>query len=402
MRHSYQATLGACFAGYIVQSVINLFAPLLFLTFQREFSLSLDQIALLITVNFLVQLCVDGLSARFVDKIGWRVCMVAAHLFAALGLVLLAVLPGRIPPLAGLTTAVVVYALGGGLLEVLVSPIAEACPTRRKSAVMGLLHSFYCWGSVATIALSTLFFGCFGTPNWRILAILWALLPLVNALVFTQVPLATLTPEGESDLSLGQLFRTPRFWLFLLLMACAGASELSISQWASAFAESALGVSKTVGDLAGPLSFALLMSLSRLVYAAYSRSHPSPTGFMTASTVLCIAGYCWSPSPPGPLWRWWGAPCAAWRWAACGRAPLVWRQPVFPAAAPPCLPCWPWPETWDAPPVPVWWDWSPPPGATTCNTVCWPRRSFPCCCLPVWLCCGKHSPDKISTLFVSL
>ena len=256
MRHSYQATLGACFAGYIVQSVINLFAPLLFLTFQREFSLSLDQIALLITVNFLVQLCVDGLSARFVDKIGWRVCMVAAHLFAALGLVLLAVLPGRIPPLAGLTTAVVVYALGGGLLEVLVSPIAEACPTRRKSAVMGLLHSFYCWGSVATIALSTLF--------------------------------------------LGQLFRTPRFWLFLLLMACAGASELSISQWASAFAESALGVSKTVGDLAGPLSFALLMGLSRLVYAAYSRNHPSPTGFMTASTILCIAGYLLVSLSPWP------------------------------------------------------------------------------------------------------
>lgn len=214
MRHSYQATLGACFAGYIVQSVINLFAPLLFLTFQREFSLSLDQIALLITVNFLVQLCVDGLSARFVDKIGWRVCMVAAHLFAALGLVLLAVLPGRIPPLAGLTTAVVVYALGGGLLEVLVSPIAEACPTRRKSAVMGLLHSFYCWGSVATIALSTLFFVCFGTQNWRILAILWALLPLVNALVFTQVPLATLTPEGESDLSLGSCSARPDFGCF--------------------------------------------------------------------------------------------------------------------------------------------------------------------------------------------
>ena len=300
MRHSYQATLGACFAGYIVQSVINLFAPLLFLTFQREFSLSLDQIALLITVNFLVQLCVDGLSARFVDKIGWRVCMVAAHLFAALGLVLLAVLPGRIPPLAGLTTAVVVYALGGGLLEVLVSPIAEACPTRRKSAVMGLLHSFYCWGSVATIALSTLFFVCFGTQNWRILAILWALLPLVNALVFTQVPLASLTPEGESGLSLGQLFRTPRFWLFLLLMACAGASELSISQWASAFAESALGVSKTVGDLAGPLSFALLMGLSRLVYAAYSHNRPSPTGFMTASTILCIAGYLLVSLSPWP------------------------------------------------------------------------------------------------------
>ena len=273
---------------------------MLFLTFQREFSLFLDQIALLITVNFLVQLCVDGLSARFVDKIGWRVCMVAAHLFAAGGLILLALLPGRIPPLAGLITAVTVYALGGGLLEVLVSPIAEACPTRRKSAVMGLLHSFYCWGSVATIALSTLFFFCFGTENWRILAMLWALLPLVNALVFTQVPLAPLTPEGESGLPLRQLFRTPRFWLFLLLMACAGASELSISQWASAFAESALGVSKTVGDLAGPLAFALLMGLSRLVYAAYSRTHPSPVGFMTASTALCIAGYLLVSLSPWP------------------------------------------------------------------------------------------------------
>ncbi len=290
MRHSYQATLGACFAGYIVQSVINLFAPLLFLTFQREFSLSLDQIALLITVNFLVQLCVDGLSARFVDKIGWRVCMVAAHLFAALGLVLLAVLPGRIPPLAGLTVAVVIYALGGGLLEVLVSPIAEACPTRRKSAVMGLLHSFYCWGSVATIALSTLFFVCFGTQNWRILAILWALLPLVNALVFTQVPLATLTPEGESGLSLGQLFRTPRFWLFLLLMACAGASELSISQWASAFAESGLHVSKAMGDLAGPCAFATLMGLARALYGKYADRIPL-RGFMLASCALCILCY---------------------------------------------------------------------------------------------------------------
>ena len=301
MLHRYQATLGACFTGYIVQSVINLFAPLLFLTFQREFSLSLDQIALLISVNFLVQLCVDGLAARFVDRVGLRPSIVAAHLFAAGGLLLLALLPGRLPPLAGLTAAVVVYALGGGLLEVLVSPIVEACPTRRKSAVMGLLHSFYCWGSVGVISLSTLFFVCFGTQNWRILAMLWALLPLVNALVFTQVPLASLTPEGESGLSLGQLFRTPRFWLFLLLMACAGASELSISQWASTFAEATLGVSKTVGDLAGPLAFALLMGLSRLVYAAYSRSHPSPTGFMTASTLLCICGYLLVALSPWPV-----------------------------------------------------------------------------------------------------
>lgn len=330
MLHRYQATLGACFTGYIVQSVINLFAPLLFLTFQREFSLSLDQIALLISVNFLVQLCVDGLAARFVDRVGLRPSIVAAHLFAAGGLLLLALLPGRLPPLAGLTAAVVVYALGGGLLEVLVSPIVEACPTRRKSAVMGLLHSFYCWGSVGVISLSTLFFVCFGTENWRVLAMLWALLPLGNALVFTQVPLASLTPEGEAGLSPGQLFRMPRFWLFLLLMACAGASELSISQWASAFAESALGVSKTVGDLAGPLSFALLMGLSRLVYAAYSRSHPSPTGFMAASSALCVAGYLLVSLSPWP-------PLALAGCALCGMAVgCMWPGTFSLAAA--CFP----------------------------------------------------------------
>ena len=215
--------------------------PLLFLTFQREFSLSLDQIALLITVNFLVQLCVDGLSARFVDirsagGYAWwpPTCLLHWASFCWL------CCPAD-PPLAGLTTAVVVYALGGGLLEVLVSPIAEACPTRRKSAVMGLLHSFYCWGSVATIALSTLFFVCFGTQNWRILAILWALPPGQRPGVYPGPP-GHSHAGGRVRPPLGQLFRTPRFWLFLLLMACAGASELSISQWASAFAESALGV----------------------------------------------------------------------------------------------------------------------------------------------------------------
>ena len=300
LRTDFRHTMAACYLGYITQATVNIFAPLLFLTFQSEYHISLEKITFLVTLNFGIQLLVDLLSARFVDRIGVRASILAAHLLSALGLAGLGILPELMPPYTGLLLSVCCYAFGGGLIEVLISPIAEACPTRRKSAVMGLLHSFYCWGSVATIALSTLFFFCFGTENWRILAMLWALLPLVNALVFTQVPLAPLTPEGESGLPLRQLFRTPRFWLFLLLMACAGASELSISQWASAFAESALGVSKTVGDLAGPLAFALLMGLSRLVYAAYSRTHPSPVGFMTASTALCIAGYLLVSLSPWP------------------------------------------------------------------------------------------------------
>lgn len=289
MRHSYQATLGACFAGYIVQSVINLFAPLLFLTFQREFSLSLDQIALLITINFLVQLCVDGLSARFVDKIGWRVCMVAAHLFAALGLVLLAVLPGRIPPLAGLTVAVVIYALGGGLLEVLVSPIAEACPTRRKSAVMGLLHSFYCWGSVGVVVLSTLFFAVFGVENWKWLAALWALLPLYNIYNFATCPIERLVEDGRG-MGIRGLLRKPLFWVSLVLMVCAGASELAMAQWASAFAEAAIGLSKTWGDLAGPCLFAVTMGISRVIFGKFGH-RMNLTKFMLASGALCLMCY---------------------------------------------------------------------------------------------------------------
>ena len=257
MRGNYNATIRACFGGYMVQAVINTFVPLLFLTLRREYGLSLEEISLLITVNFLVQLTVDLLAARFVDRIGYRVSVVAAHLFSAAGLVLLTVLPQWMPSLAGLLIAVAVYAVGGGLIEVLISPIVEACPTRHKESVMSLLHSFYCWGCVATILLSTLFFALLGTGPWRVLACLWALLPLVNGAIFTQVPLVSLTPEDGSGLSLRQLARQPAFWVLLLLMACAGASEHGVSQWASALAESALGVSKTVGDLAGYLLTAL-------------------------------------------------------------------------------------------------------------------------------------------------
>lgn len=296
---NYNHTIKACYVGYITQAIVNNFIPLLFLTFQRTYSIPLAQITLLVSLNFVVQLVVDMLAAKFVDKIGYRVSVVAAHLFCAAGLVGLGILPELLPnPLSGLILAVCCYAVGGGMIEVLISPIVEACPTEKKSAVMSLLHSFYCWGSVGVILVSTIFFTLFGIGNWQILSILWAVIPLANAFVFARVPIRTLVEEGEG-LSLRQLFSMKLFWIFAMLMVCAGASEQAMSQWASAFAESGLGVSKTIGDLAGPCLFAVLMGTSRVFYAKYSE-RVKLTSFMKGSAILCIISYliaCFSPIP---------------------------------------------------------------------------------------------------------
>lgn len=299
IKTKYNHTIRACYVGYITQAIVNNFVPLLFLTFQKAYKIPLAQITLLVTLNFVVQLLVDVLAAKFVDRIGYRVSAVAAHLFSAAGLMGLGILPELLPsPFAGLSLAVSCYAVGGGMIEVLISPIVEACPTEKKSAVMSLLHSFYCWGSVAVVLLSTLFFTAVGIGNWKILAFIWAAIPLANALVFTKVPILTLVEEGEG-MTIRQLLRLKLFWVFALLMVCAGASELAMSQWASAFAESGLKVSKTVGDLAGPCMFAVLMGMSRVFYAKFS-DKIDLMDFMRWSAVLCIFSYllaCFSPDP---------------------------------------------------------------------------------------------------------
>ena len=291
MKLTYRHTIRACLTGYIVQAVIVNFAPLLFLTFQASYGIPLTQITMLVTVNFGVQLLVDLLSARFVDKIGYRVSIGIAHLTAAAGLIMLAVLPDVLPtPFYGLLAAVVVYAVGGGLLEVLVSPIVESCPTDNKARTMSLLHSFYSWGQVGVVLLSTVYFAVFGTARWKILAMLWALLPICNFFVFTRVPIAPLVKEGERGLSLRELFSRRIFWLFFLMMLCAGASEQAVSQWASTFAEQSLGVSKTVGDLAGPMAFAVCMGVARSFYGKYGEK-VDLDGFMIGSAALCVLSY---------------------------------------------------------------------------------------------------------------
>lgn len=301
MKLNYNKTVYACFTGYIVQAIVNNFAPLLFLTFQSRYGIPLAQITVLVTVNFVLQLLVDLASVGFVDKLGYRFCAVLAHAFAACGLVLLAMLPEVMPdPFVGLLLAVMVYATGGGLLEVLISPIVEACPTDNKEKAMSLLHSFYCWGCVALILVSTLFFAVFGIENWQILAILLALVPAVNAVVFTKVPMASLADNGHGDMKLKELFSSKVFWILMLLMVCAGASEQSVSQWASTFAEKGLGLTKTLGDLAGPMMFSILMGSSRAIYGKYGDRIPL-SRFMVYSTVLCCMSYLWISLTASPV-----------------------------------------------------------------------------------------------------
>ena len=301
MKDKYQKTMYACFAGYIVQAIVNNFVPLLFLTFESSYNIPLSQITMLITFNFGIQLIVDLLSTKFVDRIGYRVSIVMAHVFAAGGLIGLVVLPDLLPnAFAGLLIAVVIYAIGGGLIEVLISPIMESCPTENKEKAMSLLHSFYCWGHVGVVLLSTLFFKLFGIENWKILALIWAVIPIVNGIVFCKAPIASLIEDGETGMSLRDLCRNQMFWILMLMMVCAGASEQAVSQWASTFAEQGLGVTKTIGDLAGPMAFAILMGSARAFYGKFGEKIDLDK-FMMGSSLLCVIAYLCISLSPSPL-----------------------------------------------------------------------------------------------------
>ena len=291
MKQDYKKTTYACFIGYIVQAIVNSFVPLLFVTFQKTYQIPLTKITLLITINFVIQLLIDLLSAGFIDKIGYRASVVIAHICAAAGLVLLTVLPELFAdPFVGILMSVMIYAVGGGLLEVLVSPIIEACPTDNKEAAMSLLHSFYCWGCTGVVLFSTVFFALFGTEHWKILTLLWVIIPVCNMILFTKVPIYSLHEEGEKGMTMGELFREKVFWFLMIMMVCSGASEQAVSQWASAFAEQGLGITKTIGDLVGPMAFSILMGTSRLIYGKYGDRFDLDQ-FMKLSTLLCIGSY---------------------------------------------------------------------------------------------------------------
>ncbi|MCM1335370.1 MAG: MFS transporter [Bacteroides sp.] len=289
-KRKYRKTQLACYLGFVTQAVCANYAPLLFLMFRDTYKISLGRLTLIPTCFFLAQLVTDLICAKVVDRIGYRKCTIAAAVSSGLGLLGLAFLPDILPsPFAGILVSVIVYAVGSGLIEVLGSPIIEACPFENKDATMSLLHSFYCWGSAFVILGSTVFFAVFGIENWRVLTVIWAILPLYNIYNFATCPIERLTEEGEG-MTIGQLCKTKIFWLFILLMICAGASELAMAQWASAFAESALNVSKTVGDLAGPCGFAVCMAISRTIYGKFGE-RMNLTLFMVISGILCLGCY---------------------------------------------------------------------------------------------------------------
>lgn len=290
VKKKYRKTLIACYFGFITQSISAMFVPLLYIHFHEVYSISFTKLALISSCFFFTQLIVDFLCATIVDKIGYRICIVTAEVLSALGLVCLTFIPNLFrDPYIGILLCVIIYAIGSGLIEVLCSPIVEACPFENKDTVMSTLHSFYCWGCVAVILGSTLFFAVFGVEKWKILAVIWAIIPFVNIFNFSTCPIVPLVEEGKS-MTMLELLKNKLFWIFIVLMVCAGASELSMSQWASAFAESALHVSKTVGDLAGPCGFAVAMGLCRMLYGKFGEKVDLKK-FMIASGIMCLACY---------------------------------------------------------------------------------------------------------------
>ena len=297
---NYKKTKAACYLGFITQAIAANFAPLLFLKFHRDYGISLGNIALISTVFFFTQLLVDLFCAKFVDKIGYRISIVASEVLSAAGLIALAFLPDLLQnAFVGILISVMVYAIGSGLIEVLVSPIVEACPFENKEATMSLLHSFYCWGSVGTIAISTAFFAIFGMNAWKWLAVIWAIIPTINVFNFATCPIVPIVEEGKG-MGIRQLAKKPLFWVAIILMVCAGASELAMAQWASAYAEAALGLSKTFGDLLGPCLFAVTMGISRVIYGKYG-DKIKLTSFMIGSGALCVACYLMASISANPV-----------------------------------------------------------------------------------------------------
>ena len=301
MKLSYRSTILACYNGYITQAICINLAPLLYLTFQREFSLSVTQVGLLIAVNFATQILVDVLASHYANRLNLRAMAILAHIFAAGGLVGLAVFPKLMPPLLGLLFAEAVLGLGGGFTEVIISPLMEACPTEEKSGNMSLLHSFYCWGQAGVVLFSGIYFYFFEiSSSWYYLPIIWSIIPLLGAVAFAIVPIYNLpTQEGEKS-PIGRLFHTPLFLVFFLMMLCAGASEMVMSQWASAFVESALGIDKALGDLLGPCMFAVMMGIARLLYGKLS-GHVDLTNWMILGCIGCILAYFLAAFAPHPI-----------------------------------------------------------------------------------------------------
>ncbi len=301
MSKKYMSTKIACYAGYFVQAIINNLAPLFYVVFQEEFSINYTKISWLIMLNFVTQLFVDIISVKVIEKLGYRVSIVLAHVFSCIGLTLLGILPRAMENhYIGLVIPIIIYAIGSGLIEVLVSPIVEGLPLQNKSGEMSLLHSFYCWGQMFVVLFTTVAIRFAGSENWVYAPMIWAIIPFINMFMFMKVPIFPPVPEGQDEMKIGELFKNGTFILLALLMLCAGASELAMSQWASTFAEKSLGVSKLTGDLLGPCLFAFLMASGRIVFGIVG-DRIDVKKVLSLSAGLCVAAYLLSTLSKNPI-----------------------------------------------------------------------------------------------------
>lgn len=301
MSKRYMSTKIACYTGYFVQAIINNLAPLFYVVFQNEFGINYTKISWLIMLNFITQLFVDIISVKVISKLGYRVSIVLAHIFSSVGLCLLGILPRAMEnSYIGLVIPIIIYAIGSGLIEVLVSPIVEGLPLENKSGEMSLLHSFYCWGQMSVVLLTTVAIKFVGSANWVYAPICWAIIPFINMFMFMKVPIFPPVPEGEDEMKVSELFKSGTFILLAVLMLCSGASELAMSQWASTFAEKSLGVDKLTGDLLGPCLFAFLMASGRVVFGLVGDKIDikKVLGF---SAALCVASYLISTLSKNPI-----------------------------------------------------------------------------------------------------
>lgn len=300
MKYSYKHTLRACYVGYITQAIVNNLAPILFIIFQKQFHISFEEIGRLILINFATQTVADIIAIKYVDKLGYRKSAILAHIFCAVGLIGLSILPKLMAsPYIGLVIAVMIYALGGGILEVLVSPIVESIPGNEKAAAMSLLHSFYCWGQMGVVLVTTILLKLMGNDKWTIIPVIWAIIPIYNGFKFIKVPLMKPLPQ-EEQVPIKVLIKSKQILVAFMLMLCAGASELTMSQWSSIFAEKGLNVQKIIGDIAGPCMFAIFMGTGRTLYGIWG-SKINLRNALFGSGILCIACYIITVISPWPV-----------------------------------------------------------------------------------------------------
>jgi Major Facilitator Superfamily. len=296
---TYRHTFITCYFGYITQAIAVNLLPLFFIIFQTDFGISFEKLGRLIFIFFVTQIIVDLIIVKYVDRIGYRIACVLAHCFSTVGIASLSILPLIMPPYTGLVISVIIYAVGSGTIEVIISPIIDAIPSEAKASNMSLLHSFYCWGQLLTVVVTTVLLKIIGGGLWFILPALWALIPFYNIFRFIRTPLVPPMPE-EKRMTAKDLLKNKMFIVSLVLMTCAGAAELAMAQWASLFAETSLNIPKMAGDILGPGMFALCMAIGRTIYGVWGHKF-NLTKVMSGCSVLCIACYLLTALSPLPV-----------------------------------------------------------------------------------------------------